>query len=146
MAGGYRLRDSAERGLKPVVTLVGMGAIMPEVVRAAELLEEEGNIGADVVCLTSADLVFRAVQARQGFGGGEYWILDELFPPERPLPIVSVLDGHPHALSFLGAVRTTPTACLGVSEFGQSGDVDPLYEHHGIDPETIIGAALDVIG
>lgn len=59
---------------------------------------------------------------------------------------MSVLDGHPHALSFLGAVRTTPIACLGVAEFGQSGDVGPLYEHHGIDSETIIGAALDVIG
>ena len=146
LAGGYRLRDATERGLKPAVTLVGMGAVMPEVVRAAELLEEEGNIGADVVCLTSADLVFRAVQARQGLGRGEYRILEDLFPSGRPLPIVSVLDGHPHALSFLGAVRTTPIACLGVAEFGQSGDVDPLYEHHGIDPETIVGAALDVIG
>jgi pyruvate dehydrogenase E1 component len=59
---------------------------------------------------------------------------------------VSVLDGHPHALSFLGAVRRTPIACLGVTEFGQSGDVDDLYEHHEIDPETIVGAALDVMG
>ena len=146
LAGGYRLRDSAERGLKPVVTLVGMGAIMPEVILAAEVLEEEGNLGADVVCLTSADLVFRALQARQGLDQGQYWILDTLFPPERPLPIVSVIDGHPHALSFLSAVQHTPIACLGVTEFGQSGAVDDLYEHHEIDPETIVGAALDVIG
>lgn len=146
IAGGYRLRDSAERGLKPAVTLVGVGAIMFEVIRAAELLEEEGAIGADIVCLTSPDLVFRAWQARQGLGKGEYWILDELFPPERTLPIVTVLDGHPHALSFLGAARMVPQACLGVSEFGQSGDLEPLYEHHGIDVETIIGASLDVIG
>jgi pyruvate dehydrogenase E1 component len=41
--------------------------------------------------------------------------------------------------------ETTLTA-LGVTEFGQSGDVEDLYEHHGIDPETIIGTALDVIG
>jgi pyruvate dehydrogenase complex dehydrogenase (E1) component len=33
-----------------------------------------------------------------------------------------------------------------VSRFGQSGDLQRLYEHHGIDPETIIGAALDVMG
>ena len=36
--------------------------------------------------------------------------------------------------------------CLGVTEFGQSGDLYDLYEHHGIDPETIVGAALDAIG
>ena len=146
LAGGYRLRDSAERGLRPAVTLVGVGAILPEVLRAAELLEEEGGIGADVVCLTSPDLVFQAIQARQGLGKGEYWILDALFPPARALPVVSVIDGHPHTLSFLGAVRTTPVACLGVAEFGQSGELDALYEHHSIDSETIIGAALDVIG
>ena len=146
LAGGYRLRDSAERGLRPAVTLVGVGAIMPEVMRAAELLEEEGNIGADVLCLTSPDLVFRALQARQGLGEGERWILDALFPPDRALPVVGVIDGHPHTLSFLGAVRATPIACLGVAEFGQSGELDALYRHHGIDPETIIGAALDLIG
>ena len=146
ISGGYGLRDSAERGLEPAVTLVGVGAIMPEVIRAAELLEEEGNIGADVVCLTSPDLVFRAWRARQGLGEGEYGILDQLFPPERMLPIVSAMDGHPHALSFLGSIQTVPATCLGVTEFGQSGDVAPLYEHHGIDAETIIGAALDVIG
>ena len=56
------------------------------------------------------------------------------------------MDGHPHALGFLGAIRTTSIACLGVTEFGQSGDVDGLYEHHEIDPETIVGAALDVMG
>ncbi|MEJ7816465.1 MAG: hypothetical protein WKF53_14940 [Rubrobacter sp.] len=146
LAGGYRLRDSAEHGLRPVVTLVGVGAIMPEVVRAAELLEKEGDIGADVVCLTSPDLVFRALQARQGLGKGKHWILDTLFPPDRTLPIVGVIDGHPHTLSFLGAARTVPLACLGVAEFGQSGELDALYEHHGIDSETIIGAALDLIG
>ncbi len=146
LAGGYRLRDASARGLKPAVTLVGVGAMMPEVVRAAEVLEEEGNIGADVVCLTSPDLVFRALRARQGFGDGPHAILDKLFPPDRPLPIVSVLDGHPHTLSFLGSIRTVPVTCLGVSDFGQSGDLQDLYEHHGIDPETIVGAALDVMG
>lgn len=146
LSGGYRLRDSAERGLEPAVTLVGVGAIMPEVVRAAEILEEEGNVGADVVCLTSADLVFRALQARQGLGDGDYWILDALFPQDHTLPIVSAIDGHPHALGFLSAIQAVPIACLGVTEFGQSGDLHDLYEHHGIDPETIVGAALDVMG
>ena len=59
---------------------------------------------------------------------------------------MGVMDGHPHALSFLGSIGTVPAASLGVTEFGQSGDVEPLYEHHGIDAETIIGAVLDLTG
>ena len=141
LAGGYRLREVAQ----PVVALVGMGAVMPEVVRAAEVLRAEGGMESDVVCLTSADLVFRALQARQGLGEGDPWILDSLFPDERACPIVAVLDGHPHTLSFLGTVRSVPIASLGVSDFGQSGDVGDLYEHFGIDPETIVGAALDLL-
>lgn len=146
LAGGYRLRDSAALGLQPVVTLVGSGVVMPEVIRAAELLQEEGNLGADVVCLTSADLIFRAWRARQGLEEAEYWILDTLFPSQKRLPIVSVVDGHPHTLSFLGSIQGVPVSCLGVSDFGQSGDLQSLYEHYGIDTETVIGAALDAIG
>ena len=54
-------------------------------------------------------------------------------------------DGHPHTLSFLGAVNDTPISCLGVQDFGQSGDVQDLYRYFGVDAETIAGAALDLI-
>jgi pyruvate dehydrogenase E1 component len=141
LAGGYVLRQAARA---PDVTLVGMGAVLPEVIAAAETLGGSGT-AVDVVCLTSADLVFRALQARQGLLAGDHAILDELFPPTRAAPIVAVLDGHPHTLAFLSAIRRTPIASLGVSDFGQSGDVPDLYAHFGIDAETIIGAALDLV-
>jgi pyruvate dehydrogenase E1 component len=141
LAGGYVLRR-AERA--PDVTLVGMGAVLPEVIAAAGTLADAG-IAVDVVCLTSADLVFRALQARQGLLDGDPAILDTLFPAARRAPIVAVLDGHPHTLAFLSAIRRMPIASLGVSDFGQSGDVPDLYAHFGIDAETIIGAALDLI-
>ena len=141
LAGGYVLRE-AERA--PDVTLVGMGAVLPDVLAAAGELSA-GGLAADVVCLTSADLVFRALQSRQGLGdGGGHAILDVLFPLDRRAPIVTVLDGHPHTLAFLSAVRGMPIANLGVHDFGQSGDVQDLYAHFGIDCETIIGAALDL--
>jgi pyruvate dehydrogenase E1 component len=141
LAGGYPLRRANGR---PKVTLVGMGAVVPEVLAAAEALGEE----VDAVCVTSADLLFRALRARSGFGFelAGHGILAELFPPERAAPIVTVLDGHPHALSFLAAVNGTPLSPLGVAEFGQSGDLEELYEHHGIDAETIVGSALDLLG
>ena len=142
LAGGYLLRRAGER---PAVTLVGMGAVIPEVLAAADELQGAGR-PVDVVCLTSADLVFRALRARQGLDeNASAQVLDELFAAERAAPIVSVLDGHPHTLSFLGAVRQVPIACLGVDDFGQSGDVDDLYRYFGIDADTIVGAALDLI-
>ena len=63
----------------------------------------------------------------------------------RRSPIVTVLDGHPHTLSFLAGVNGTPIANLGVDDFGQVGDIGDLYRHYGIDTDTIIGAAWDLI-
>jgi pyruvate dehydrogenase E1 component len=134
LAGGYRLSVPT----RPRVTIAVMGALVPEAMAAA------GELDAEVVCITSADLLFRAFQARAGLGDGDPGILEELFP--EPLPIVSVLDGHPHTLSFLSAIHGVPTACLGVQRFGQSGDIGELYEHHQIDAESIVGAALDLLG
>jgi pyruvate dehydrogenase E1 component len=142
LAGGYRLRESPSA---PAVTLVGVGAIMPELLAAADELTAAG-VAVDAVCLTSPDLLFRALQARRGLQAGPYAVLDELFPPARTAPIVSVLDGHPHTLAFLAAIGGAPIAALGVQDFGQSGDVQDLYRHFGIDAETILGAALDLIG
>jgi pyruvate dehydrogenase E1 component len=138
LAGGYRLRsrDGAS------IAIVVVGAPVVEAIAAADQLAAAG-IMADVICLTSPDLIFRALQVRQGLlRGGDWSILERLLP--RAVPIVSVLDGHPHTLAFLAAVNGTAIACLGVSDFGQSGDISDLYEHHGIDVDTIVGAALDL--
>jgi pyruvate dehydrogenase E1 component len=132
IAGGYRLRAGSR------VTIAVMGALVPEALTAAEELD------AEVVCITSADLLFRAFQARAGLGEGDPAILEALFPERRP--IVTLLDGHPHTLAFLGGVHGAPVACLGVHQFGQSGDIGELYEHHQIDAEAVVGAALDLIG
>ena len=59
---------------------------------------------------------------------------------------MTVLDGDPLALAFLAAVNGSPLTPLGVTLFGQSGELAEVYEHHEIDAETIVGAALDLIG
>jgi pyruvate dehydrogenase E1 component len=138
LAGGYPLRRAKAA---PAVTLVGMGAVMPELLRAADALGED----TDVICVTSADLLLRAFRARAGFGEQQTEILDELFPAGRAAPMVTVLDGDPNALAFLGAVNAVRLTPLGVTRFGQSGDLDDVYRHHEIDAETIVGAALDLL-
>ncbi|WP_395307914.1 pyruvate dehydrogenase [Mycobacterium sp. AMU20-3851] len=141
LAGGYVLRKAADPGL----TLVGMGAVMTETLAAAERLALYG-VDADVVCVTSPGLLFEALQARQGRGDGPTWILDQLFPGGRATPMVSVLDGHPHTLAFLPAINGVPGIQLGVSRFGQVGSLEDVYRYHGIDTDSIVGAALDLIG
>jgi pyruvate dehydrogenase E1 component len=141
LSGGYRLRTST---ISPALTLVGAGAVLPEVCGAADILQEAG-VPCDIVCLTSADLVYRALQARRGLREGSDAVLDELFPPDRAAPIVSVLDGHPHTLSFLSGIRCMAATSLGVDDFGQSGDVEDLYRYFGIDTETVVGAAIDLL-
>jgi pyruvate dehydrogenase E1 component len=137
VAGGYRITTHAP-GTEQV-TLVGVGAILPEVIAAARTLTDSG-LTAGVVCLTSPDLLFRSAQGR----GTD--IAAELFPPASPTPLVTVQDGHPHTLSFLAGLRGDRTRNLGVSDFGQSSTVDDAYRLHGIDTASIVGAALSVTG
>ena len=143
-ASGSRRRLSPQDGpdAPTGIALVGMGAVMPEVIGAADELGDAG-IACDVVCVTSADLLFRSARSLRGFGPGDGSALAELLP--RDWPIVTVLDGHPSALSFLATARGVPSTALGVVEFGQSGDIASLYEHHSVDSESIVGAALDLL-
>jgi pyruvate dehydrogenase E1 component len=121
-----------------------VGAVVPEALAAAERLAGLG-FEADVLCLTSPDLLFRATQARRGYGDAQTWILDSLFPAERARPMVTVLDGHPHTLSFLAGVNGVPATHLGVTRFGQSGSLEDVYRYHGLDPDSIVAAALDLV-
>jgi pyruvate dehydrogenase E1 component len=140
VAGGYplRRRDGA------VVTIAAMGAMVTEALAAADRLEQVG-VPADVVCVTSPGLLFEALRARQGRQDGPSWILEQLFPAARATPLVTVLDGHPHTLAFLAALRGVPSALLGVTGFGQSGSLEEVYRYHGIDSDAVVRAALDLV-
>jgi pyruvate dehydrogenase E1 component len=139
VAGGYALR----RHPQPALTICAMGALMPEALDAAGRLAALG-FGADVLCVTSPDLLFRAVRANGGYGTADTWILDALLPAGRARPMVTVLDGHPHTLAFLAGVNRVPATHLGVTEFGQSGDLGDVYRYHGLDAGAIVAAALDL--
>jgi pyruvate dehydrogenase E1 component len=139
VAGAYLLR----RTEAPRVAIAAMGAVVPEALVAADRLAQVG-IAADVVCVTSPDLLYRAVRARQGHESAESWILDQVFPAERATPLVTVLDGHPHTLTFLATVNRVATTALGVTRFGQSGSLEDVYRYHDLDADAIIRAALDL--
>ncbi|HEX4358060.1 MAG TPA: pyruvate dehydrogenase [Pseudonocardia sp.] len=140
VAGAYplRRRDGA------VVTIAVLGAMVTEALAAAERLEQVGVL-ADVVCVTSPDLLFRALRARQGRGDDSSWILEQAFPARRATPLVTLLDGHPHTLAFLASINGVSSALLGVTGFGQSGSLEEVYRYHGIDSDAVVRAALDIV-
>jgi pyruvate dehydrogenase E1 component len=139
VAGAYALR----RVPSPVVTLVAVGAVVPEALAAADDLKAQG-IEADVVCVTSPDLLYRALRSRRGYGDAPNWVLESAFPVARATPMVTVLDGHPHTLAFLATIHGVRSIQLGVTDFGQSGDIDSLYRYHRIDRASIVEAALNL--
>nr|WP_026310708.1 pyruvate dehydrogenase [Parafrankia elaeagni] len=149
LAGGYRLR-----GGEPTapVTLVGMGAVMPEVLRAADELSAGLRQEIGVVCVTSPDLLFDALQARRGLADADEAILAELFPPGRRGPLLTVVDGDPRALGFLAGVHGAHITTLGSAAPGPTGGPastpappPAAGERVPVDAATIVGAALDLI-
>jgi pyruvate dehydrogenase E1 component len=140
VAGAYLLRRAAA----PAVTIAAMGAVVPEALAAADRLAGLG-FDADVVVVTSPGLLFRALQARSGLDDAPSWVLDAVLPADRARPLVTVLDGHPHTLAFLAGVNGVPATHLGVTRFGQSGDLDSVYRYHGLDVDSVVGAALDLV-
>ena len=54
--------------------------------------------------------------------------------------LVTILDGHPSALSWIGSAASLPVQSLGVERFGQSGDLPDLYRAYALDADAIIDA------
>jgi len=107
----------------------------------------EHGVVAGVACLTSPDLVFRSWEARGQPGArSTSAIAEDLLPAAYPTPLVAVLDGHPHTLSFLAGVRGDRIRCLGVREFGQSSSLEDAYALHGMDCPAAVDAALSLLG
>jgi pyruvate dehydrogenase E1 component len=155
LAGGYCLLTPHELDPQlpldaPAVTVVAMGAVVSEAVEAVRFLVKE-EVAASLVVVTSAErlsaeLHGRRLNAIRDRGSPRLDHLATLLPPAtRRAPIVTVLDGASHALSFIGAAYGAPVVPLGVDSFGQSGTVADLYAHAGIDAEHIIEGALHAL-
>jgi pyruvate dehydrogenase E1 component len=143
LRGAYRLVDARnEPGYDPEqngVHIFAAGVMVSEAVEASRALTER-DIGASVFAVTSPDLLFRGLRAPQPY-------LEELVgADEEGVPVVSVIDGHSHALAFVGAGLGVPQLALGVDSFGQSGTRQDLYRHYGIDAKSITRAALTLLG
>ena len=142
LRGGYRLVDARTASgydADRAVHLFAAGAMVPEAMQAMTALRARG-VFPSVFVVTSPDLLYRGLREPRPY-------LECLVgADEEEVPIVSVLDGHSHALAFLGSALGVSQMALGVDGFGQSGARPDLYRHYGVDAEAIVRAACVVVG
>jgi pyruvate dehydrogenase E1 component len=140
--GAYWLR---EPGPNCQVVVATTGAVAPEAIRAVGLMaEDRRDVG--LLAVTSADRLnagwAAALRARERGLVHARSHIERLFAGLPPhCGIVTVLDGHPATLAWLGAVNGHRVRPLGVEHFGQTGSIAELYRHYGIDADAIIAAA-----
>jgi pyruvate dehydrogenase E1 component len=140
--GAYWMRKP---GPNCQVVVAYTGAIAPEAIEAIGLMgEDRRDVG--LLAVTSADRLNAGWTAAQR--ARERGLVHARSHIERLLAdvpphcgIVTVLDGHPATLAWLGAVSGHRTRALGVEHFGQTGSLADLYEHYGIDANAIVAAA-----
>lgn len=145
LKGGYWLRQPAPGA---EAAIVATGAIMPEAIAAWEALE--GDLpGLGLLAVTSPDLLhagWMAQRAARWRGErGEVAHVARLLAALSPTAgLVTVLDGHPSSLSWLGSVRGQRVSPLGVERFGQTGDLPDQYALHRIGTDAICDAMAEL--
>jgi pyruvate dehydrogenase E1 component len=140
--GAYWMRPP---GPNCQVVVAYTGAVAPEAIQAVGLMaEDRRDVG--LLAVTSADRLNAGWTAAQR--ARERGLVHARSHIERLLDgvpaqcgIVTVLDGHPATLAWLGAVRGHRVRSLGVEHFGQTGSIPDLYRHYGIDANAIVAAA-----
>ena len=50
---------------------------------------------------------------------------------------MTILDGHPSTLVWLGSFGGQQVSALAVEDFGQCGYIEELYRKYGIDADAI---------
>jgi pyruvate dehydrogenase E1 component len=148
--GGYWLREPATGA---DLAIVCMGAVTPEALEAWESVARD-FAGTGLLVITSPDRLHQdwlEAQRRRGRTTGR--LSREPAPVERLLAplsrnarLVTVLDGHPLTLSWLGSVGPHRVVPLGIESFGQSGDIPDLYGKLRLDAAAIIDAVAVAVG
>lgn len=139
--GAYWLRSPSPSTREAIVYA---GAIAPEVMRAVqELLIDNKDIA--VLAVTSSDRLYKDWAAARRKSKIEKdpqisHVENLMGQLARDCEIVTVCDGHPLSLSWIGSIQGNPVVPLGVEAFGQTGDLPDLYEHFMIDSAAIVAA------
>ncbi len=147
LKGLYKFRSTSLPKAPGRAQLFGSGAILPEVIKSQEILEQQYNVGADVWSVTSYGELYRDGHAC------ERWNL--LHPGEAPrVPYVSeCLKDAPGVLiaasDYLKALPDSidkwlprPLTALGTDGYGRSENRASLREFFEVDYRYVVVATL----
>lgn len=145
LKGGYWLRPPTA-GAEAAIAFTG--AIAPEVLAAyEEMLDDIPGLG--VLNVTSPDVLHRewsaSKAARWTDRNAQTCHVEDLLSILAPdAGIVTVIDGSPGALSWLGGVHGRRVSPLGTDRFGQTGDLPDLYSEYRLDSAAIMDAMAEL--
>jgi len=151
LKGLYRLPLEREVKKDLHVQLMGSGALLPEVIAAAQILERDYGVSSEVWSATSLTEVRREAQQV------EHWnILHPLEDPKVPY-LTQLLEGHAgpvvvstdymkiHADQIRPWIGNRRFVALGTDGFGQSDTREALRRHFEVDRQFVVLAALKAL-
>ncbi|HEV2567438.1 MAG TPA: transketolase [Sphingomonas sp.] len=145
LKGGYWLKAPAPGA---EAAIVYAGALAPEALAAWEALKDDMP-GLGLLAVTSPDLLHRGWSAARAARwtaerGAESHVARLLGSLSPTAGLITVIDGSPSALSWLGGVRGQRVSPLGTDRFGQTGDLPDLYRTYRLDADAIVEAAAEL--
>lgn len=145
LKGGYWLRRPAEGA---DAAIVFTGVVATEALAAWEQLVDDIP-GLGLLNVTSPDLLHRGWSERHATrwttGSPAPCHAETLLAPLAPgAGLVTLIDGSPGALSWLGGVKGMRVSPLGTDRFGQTGDLPDLYREYRLDSDAVIDAAAEL--
>ncbi|MCY4186229.1 MAG: transketolase [Rhodobacteraceae bacterium] len=144
--GAYWLRKP---GPNCELVIAYQGAVANEAIEAGgRLAEIRRDVG--VLGVTSADRLNAGwTAAQRDRSRGNRKAISHIETLLGSLPkhcvLLTVVDGHPATLSWLGSVAGHKTIPLGVEHFGQTGTIKDLYRHYGINRDSIVQHAQSAL-
>lgn len=132
----------------PAVRLLGSGAILREVIAAAELLVNDWGVSAEIWSATSFSELARDArecERRRLFGGGAAVKshLESCLPGSTP--IVAATDYVRAYPQLVASYLKAPFVVLGTDGFGRSDTRAKLRRFFGVDRHHIVAATLSVV-
>ena len=143
LRGMYRIRSLPNAKVR----LLGAGTILREALAAAELLQEEFGVAADVYSVTSFTELRRGASDRAATDPNtaqqSTWIEQQL--PVNGTPVIAASDYVAAVPDLIRPWVQDRYVTLGTDGFGRSDTRAALREFFKVDRRAIASAALDAL-
>jgi len=150
LKGMYKYRATAKPKAKARAQLFGSGAILPEVIQAADVLESKYDVGVDIWSITSYSELYR-----EGHACDRWNMLHPASPAKVPY-VTQCLKDAPGVLvaasDYIKALPDSidkwlprPLVSLGTDGYGRSENRASLREFFEVDYRYVVVATLSAL-